>query len=162
MGLKPSQGELNVTLKPISVHINNVHLLHNDVIIITKNMSDHIKAVRKVMEAVSSSGLTLNPNKCHFGCKEIKFWGMIYNAEGIKPDPAKVDALKYISPHKAIPLQELTQNKTHFKWIPKHQKCFKQLLQDFRKDTLLRYFDSKKKIYIFTNAHISSLGAILT
>ena len=97
MGLKPHQGKLNVALKPIFVHINNVHLIYDDVIIAAKNVCDHIKTVRKVMEAVSLSGLTLNPDKCHFGYKEIKFWGMIYNAEGMKPDPAKVDALKYIS-----------------------------------------------------------------
>ena len=65
--------------------------------------------------------------------------GHDYSAEGMKPDPAKVDALKYISPlsnkddlisflcmmqsntdfenfaQKAAPLWELTQNKTHFK-----------------------------------------------
>ena len=98
MGLKPLQGELNVALKLIFAHINSVYLIHDDVIIATKNISDSIKAVSKVMEAVSLSRLTLNPDKCHFGCKEIKFWGMIYSAEGMKPDPAKVDALKYISP----------------------------------------------------------------
>ena len=185
MGLKPSQGELNVALKPVFAHIDNVHLIHDDVIIATKNIPDHINAV-KVMEAVSWSGLTLNPDKCHFGCKEIKFWGMIYSAEGMRPDPSKVDALKYISPpsnkddlvsflcmmqsnadfienfaKKAAPLQELTEKKAHFKWTTQHQKYFDQLIQDFRKDTLLRYFDMKKKIYIFTDAHISGLGAIL-
>ena len=97
MGLKPQQGKLNVALKPIFVNINNVHLIHDDVIIAAKNVSDHIKAVGKLMEAVSLSGLTLNPDKFHFGYKEFKFWGMIYSAEGMKPDPAKVDALKYIS-----------------------------------------------------------------
>ena len=61
-------------------------------------MSDHIKAVREVMEVVSLSGLTLNPDKCHFGCKEITFWSITYSTDGMKPDPAKVYALKYISP----------------------------------------------------------------
>ena len=98
MGLKPSQGELNVALKPIFACINNVHLIHDNVIIATKNMSHHTKAIRKVMEGVSLSGLTLNPNKCHFGCRETKFWGIIYSTEGMKPDPAKVNTLKYISP----------------------------------------------------------------
>ena len=41
MGLKPSQGELNVALKPIFARINNVHLIHDNVIIATKNMSHH-------------------------------------------------------------------------------------------------------------------------
>ena len=61
-------------------------------------MYDHIKTVRKVMEAVNLFELTFNPDKSHFGCKENKFWGMMYSAEGMKPYPAKVDALKYISP----------------------------------------------------------------
>ena len=43
-----------------------IHLIHDDVIIATKNMSDHIKTVRKVMEAVSLSGLTVNPDECHW------------------------------------------------------------------------------------------------
>ena len=67
MGLKPSQGELNVALKPIFACINNVHLIHDNVIIATKNMSHHTKVVKKVMEGVNLSGLTLNPGKCHFG-----------------------------------------------------------------------------------------------
>ena len=75
-----------------------IHLIHDDVIISTKNMSDRIETVRKVMEAVSLSGLTVNPDECHFGYKEIKFWDMIYSVEGMKPDLAKVYALKYIPP----------------------------------------------------------------
>ena len=67
MRLKTSQGELNVTLKSIFAHISNVHLIHGYVIIATKNISDHVKAVRKVMEAVSLSRITLNPDKCHLG-----------------------------------------------------------------------------------------------
>ena len=98
MGLKPSQGELNVGLKPIFAHMSNAHLIHGDIIIATKNKFDHIKAVTKAMEAVNLSGVTLNPDKYHFGCKEIKFWGMTYSAPRMKPEPAKVDGLKYISP----------------------------------------------------------------
>ena len=29
--------------------------------------------------------------------KEISFWGMIFGADGIKPDPTKVAALEYIT-----------------------------------------------------------------
>ena len=112
---------------------------------------------------------------------------IVYSAEGIKPDPAKVNDLKYVSPlsneddlisflymmqlntdlienfsQKATLLRVLTQNQAYFKWTPKQQKCFEELLQNFRKDTLIRYFYMKKNIYVFTYAHISGLGAILT
>ena len=97
----------------------------------------------------------------------------------MKPDPAKVDVLKYISPpsnkddlisflcmkqlnadfienfaQKTTLLRELTEIIAHFKWTPKQQKCFEQLLQHFRKGSFPRYFDMKKKIYIFTDAHM--------
>ena len=62
---------------------------------------------------------------------------------------------------KASVLRELARGKGRFKWEQKHQKCFTQLLAEFRKDVLLRYFDVTKPTYLFTDAHISGLGAIL-
>ena len=35
------------------------------------------------------------------------------------------------------------------------------MLQIFKKDTLLRYFDTKNKIYLVTDAHATGLGAML-
>ena len=46
-------------------------------------------------------------------------------------------------------------------WETQHQQCFDYLLSEFRKDVLLRYFDVKKPIYLFTDAHKTGLGAIL-
>ena len=145
-----------------------IYLIHDDVTIATKNMSDHIKTVRKIMEAVSLSGLTVNPDECHFEYKEIKFWDMIYSAERMKPDPAKVCALKYISPpSKKDDLTSflcMMQSDADFieNFAQKATPLWELTLHDFTKDTLVRYFFMKKKIYIFTDAHISGLGAILT
>ena len=138
------------------------------------------------MKAISNSGLTLNSNKCSFGQKQISFWGMIYGAGGVKPDPAKLEALDSISPpnnkeelisffcmmqsnsefienfaKKAAPLHDLTKGKTRFKWNYEHQQCFKMLVKEFKKDALLQYFDMTKPIYIVTDAHISGIGAML-
>ena len=44
----------------------------------------------------------------------------------------------------------------------KTPEMFWTITTGFRKETLLRYFDMKEKIYFFTEAHISGLGAILT
>ena len=115
-----------------------------------------------------------------------KLWGIIYSSEKIKPDPAKVDAPKYITApmnkdelisflymmqsnsgfivnfvQKAATLRELTHQKAHFRWQAEYQNCFEDLSPNFKKDTLLRYFDLKKKIFAFADANISGLGAIL-
>ena len=80
---------------------------------------------------------------------------MIYGAGGIKPDPAKVEALDHISPannkeelisflcmmesisefienfaKKAAPLRDLTKGKTRFKWNYEHQQCFEMLVKE--------------------------------
>ena len=61
---------------------------------------------------------------------------------------------------KAAPLRELTHYNIHFKWKPIHRKCFESLMQDFKKDMLLWYYDIRKKIFIITDAHNMGLGAI--
>ena len=97
MGLKPAQGELSVALKSIFAHILQAHLIHDDLIIATKTHEEHKEAVLQVMQAISNSGLTLNPEKCSFGEKQIKFWGMLIDKDDVRPDPSKAEALDYIS-----------------------------------------------------------------
>ena len=186
MGVKSAQGELNAALLPLFRHIPDAHLIHDDLIVASKDITQHIIALDEVLTAVQQAGLTLNEEKCWFGMKEIKFWGMIINSKGVQPDPEKVEALDGLQPpktkdellsficmmqsnaefipsfaKKASVLRELTKEKVRFKWEEKHQKCFEQLLSAFRKDVLLRYFDVSKQIYLFTDAHITGLGAIL-
>ena len=49
----------------------------------------------------------------------------------------------------------------HYKWTKTHQKVFNNVLDKFKKETLLSYFDISKPTFIFTNAHQSGLSAIL-
>ena len=167
-------------MKRVFAHISNAHLIHDDLNVVTKTENDHVKAIEEVMKAISDSGLTLNPNKCSFGQKQI------YGAGGMKSDPPKVEALDHISPpnnkeelisflckmesnsefienfaKKAAPLRDPTKGKTRFKWNYKHQQCFQMLVKEFKKDALLQYFDMTKPIYIVTDARISGIGAML-
>ena len=72
-------------------HIFKIHLIHDDLIIAARTMLEHIAGIHEVMEAISNAELTLNLEKCKFGSKEIKFWGMIFSADRMRPDPDKID-----------------------------------------------------------------------
>ena len=61
MGLKTAQGKLNVALKSIFTHILQAYLIHDDLIIATKMHKEHKEVVLQVIQAISNSGLTLNP-----------------------------------------------------------------------------------------------------
>ena len=186
MGVAPAQGELNTALAPLFAHIKDVYLIHDDLIIGSENIEDHNNALRQVMEAIHNSGLTLNPDKCEFGASALKFWGLIISADGISPDPEKVEALKYLTPpcnredlisflcmmqsnaeftpnfsKISAPLREMTKGNSKFKWNPEHQQCFDKIVNEFKENTLLQYFDMNKKTFIFLDAHNTGLGAML-
>ena len=186
MGIKSAQGELNQALTPIFAHIPKAHQIHDDLIIGTKDHQEHEEVLLEVMQAISRSGLTLNASKCEFGKSEIEFWGMRIGEYGVKPDPAKVEALEHLKPsntkeelvsflcmlqsnadfiqnfaQKSAVLRELTKISQKFVWERKHNDCFISLLTEFKKDMLLRYFDINKQTFIFADAHISGLGAML-
>ena len=100
MGVKPAQAKLNAALKLIFSHIPNIHLIQNNLIIATKSTEEYLEAIHEVMEVIKSKNLTLNPNKYTFSSKEIKFWGMLFYSEGVKPDPEKTKALEDLQPLK--------------------------------------------------------------
>ena len=186
MGMKPSQGELTQALQPIFANISDAHLIHDDLIVATKTDEEHVEVIDKVMKAIAKANVTLNPPKCCFGRKEVSFWGMIYGANGIRPDSEKVEALDYISApknkeelvsflcmmqsnadfipnfaHKSAILRDLTKSRVHFKWSSAHQECFENLIANFKEDVLRRYFDMSKKKIVFIDAHRTGLGATL-
>ena len=186
MGIKSAQGELNAALMPLFRHIPKAHLIHDDLFIAAENIEVHNRTLKDVLKAVSGAGLTLNHDKCHFAMPEVTFWGMIFSKYGVRPDPAKVEALDSLdSPknkeelisflcmmqsnsefipsfaQKSAPLRYLTKDRVRFRWNREHQQCFENLLSAFKKDTLLRYFNMSKQTFIFTDAHITGLGAIL-
>ena len=186
MGLKPAQGELNIALKPVFAHLDDAHLIHDDLVLATETHEEHAELVHEVMKAVSLSGLTLNPKKCFFGLNEIKFWGMYFGKDGVKPDPEKIEALNHITrpenkeelvsflcmmqanadfienfAHKSACLRHLTKAKTKFQWGKEQEECYQSLIKCFKKDTLLRYFSMEKRTYIMADAHITGLGVAL-
>ena len=83
MRLKPGQGELNAALLQIFADIRNTHLIHDDLIIATQTMDEHLTTIKDVMNAMSISCLKHNPSRCTFGKKKINLWGMIYREEGV-------------------------------------------------------------------------------
>ena len=111
---------------------------------------------------------------------------MIYSKDGVRPHPEKVEALEHLQAptnkqelinflcmmqsnadfipnfaKKSSNLRKLTRGKVKFRWGKEHEQCFQKLMQEFRMDVLLRYFDPNQPIYVIGDAHISGLGAML-
>ena len=61
----------------------------------------------------------------------------------------------------SAPLRGLTKANSRFKLNQNHQQCFIKMINAFRASTLLIYFDMNKTTFIFTDAHVTGLGAML-
>ncbi|XP_070004225.1 uncharacterized protein [Nicotiana sylvestris] len=70
----------------------------NDVIVKSRQQSDHIRDLRKFFQRLHRYNLKLNPAKCAFGVPSGKLLGFIVSHRGIELDPSKVKAIQELPP----------------------------------------------------------------
>ena len=186
MGTTPSSGELNKALRPLFHDIKDAHVIQDDLIIAGRTQEQHDAALEEVCQRIQDSGMTLNPEKCIIASEAIPWWGMVISKEGLSPDPAKVEAMKVMSPPrsrdevrslfcmlqsnknfipslagKTIHIRKLLKKSSRFYWSPKCQEEFNKIRAEFSKDILLRHYDPSLKTEIQVDAHQTGLSAIL-
>ena len=59
----------------------------DDVLVYGATQEEHDDHLRKVLQQIQQSGMTLNSKKCKFSCNRVKFLGHIVDEAGICPDP---------------------------------------------------------------------------
>jgi len=65
----------------------------DNILVYSDNLQDHKKHVRLVLEAMSEAGLQLDIDKTEFHKAEVTYLGYVISTDGIKMDPAKVQAI---------------------------------------------------------------------
>ena len=65
----------------------------DDILIYSKTLEEHQAHVKKVLEALSKVSLHLKSEKCEFHKTDVKYWGLIISADGVKMDQKKVKAM---------------------------------------------------------------------
>ena len=66
----------------------------DDIIVWGATKKEHDQRLRSCLTRIRQSGLKLNRSKCIFTSKSLTFLGHIISADGVKPDPTKVNAIK--------------------------------------------------------------------
>ena len=97
MGSTPATGILADALRPIFANLDNVHVIQDDVIVGGIDQEDHDKALWNLCKVILENGMTLNLDKCLISKRVIPWWGMLITDKGLKPDPSKVAALRFIT-----------------------------------------------------------------
>ena len=73
--------------------IEGVEVIVDDLVVWGENVEQHDERLRQVLDRCRERNLKLNREKCHFRVSEIHYMGHVLSADGVKPDPKKVEAI---------------------------------------------------------------------
>ena len=159
----------------------------DDIIIYSSTPEEHLEHIKTVFKKLCHAKLSMKLSKCHFFAKEIQYLGHILGIEGIKPVPAKTEAIKAMHPPVnpkqvraflglvgyyrkfiknfakiAKPLTMLTRMDIKFKWKETHHCAFMKLKEAIIQAPILRYPDTTKPYIVYTDASDDACGAQLS
>lgn len=191
MGLKisPSSFSRLMTIAMSGLDTTKCLVYLDDIIVFGKSIEEHNRNLIAVFEKLRRVNLKLNPKKCNFFKTELIYLGHLISAEGIKPDPAKVEAVKkWPTPSNAeevkrfvafanyyrkhiknfanlcAPLNRLTRKNEKFIWNYECEQTFNELKKCFVDPPILDYpnFDKTNTFHLHTDASGYAIGAVLS
>ena len=93
-GLKMSQDIFQMQMDQITDSIPGIIAIHDDICVYGKNTAEHNRNLLQLMQTATQQGLVFNSSKCAICQSQIYFYGIIFTAQGLRPNPAKVQALQ--------------------------------------------------------------------
>ncbi|XP_055522568.1 uncharacterized protein K02A2.6-like [Wyeomyia smithii] len=159
----------------------------DDVVVGGKNAAEHQRNQHAVLQRLEEFGFTIRLEKCSFGKQQIRYLGHLLDRHGLRPDPAKIQAIKNLPPPKDItgvrsflgainyygkyvpnmralrfPLDELLKNTTAFVWTHECQQAFNKFKEILSSDLLLAHYDPRQEIVVSADASSIGIGATIS
>ncbi|KAJ9546526.1 hypothetical protein OSB04_019069 [Centaurea solstitialis] len=158
----------------------------DDILIYSKTAEEHGEHLRKVLEMLKREQLYAKFSKCEFWLKEVQILGHIVTQEGIKVDPAKIEAIKdwespkspsevrsflglagyyrrFIEHFSAIatPLTALTKKDVKFEWTSTCEYAFNNLKGKLTSAPILTLPNGTDGFVVYCDASKLGLGCVL-
>ncbi|UYV78188.1 hypothetical protein LAZ67_16000412, partial [Cordylochernes scorpioides] len=158
----------------------------DDIVVYAPTFEEHLRRLQLVLSCIQKAGLSLNHKKCLFGSRRIKILGHLVDANGIHPDPDKVEAVsKFPRPRniselksflglcsyyrrfienfagKARSLHDLLKTEKQFYWDAAQEKAFEVLKTALISEPVLGHFDESADTHLHTDASGRGIGAVL-
>ncbi|KAJ9541992.1 hypothetical protein OSB04_028498 [Centaurea solstitialis] len=164
----------------------SVIIFIDDILIYSKTKEDHVVHLIEVLETLRRERLYAKFSKCDFWLQEVQFLGHLVNREGIKVDPAKIEAvMKWEVPKTpteirsflglagyyrrfiqdfskiVVPLKRLTRKNVKFVWGEEQQKAFELLREKLCKAPVLTLPEGVDDMTVYCDASYHGLGCVL-
>ena len=83
-------------MSEVLVNLEGVVCMMDDILVHGSSESEHDKRLAEVLQRLEVAGLTLNREKCEFTKRQISFLGQTIDANGVRPDPSKLKAIREV------------------------------------------------------------------
>lgn len=158
----------------------------DDIVIYSDSFEDHLRHVDVVLTKLEEAGLTVKESKSVFCRQQISFLGHRISAEGLEPDPVKVEAIqdfptprtqrqlrgflglcnyfRQFVPNYARTVEDmrgLLGGKVRWKWTEAANRAFNDLKDAFKKRVMLNQPDFEQPFRIDTDASYSGIAGVL-
>jgi len=166
----------------------NVAFYFDNIFIFSKSWKEHVQTIKVVLLKLRDHGLTANPSKCRFGCKEIKYLGFIISENSLVPQLDKLKSINELPEPKTkktlrsflgmtsfyrrfipdaatitAPLTSLLSKETKepLQFNPKAKLSFEKLKHCLTRHPILRLPDINRPFVVRSDASNIGLGAVL-
>jgi len=159
----------------------------DDVIIHSKDLNQHCERLAEVLARFRQHNLRVKISKCTFAAPKVSYLGHVISAEGIFPDPTKVEAVQNLLSPKSVkdvmsflglagyyrrfvrgfatvaaPLTDLTKHDRRFDWTTECEQAFQTLKTLISSAPVLKYPRFDREFIIQTDASDVGVGAVLS
>lgn len=173
-------------LRQVLDHLPFVSLYVDDIIIFSRNESDHFEHVSKVLNILADNNFKLNIEKSSFFKSSVVFLGFVISTEGISMEKSKLEAIKNFPrpqtvkqvrsflgtvnyyarfiPKMAeilVPLYDLLKKQVRFKWSEKHENAYNEIKSSLHERFSLIIPDFNSEFFLNTDASGDSLAGFL-
>ena len=162
--------------------------ISDDILVHGKTQQEHDTNLEACLQRLREKNLTLNRSKCRFNKSRVEFYGHVFGAEGVSPDPKKITALRESDRPKNVeelrsflglaqycsrfignfasiaePLRKLTKMDATWTWKKKQEDSFNHIKDSIQNHCINSYFstDPSLKTKLYVDASPVGLGAIL-
>ena len=185
-GLKMSHDVFQMQRDQITDRVPGIIAIHNDICVYDKDIAEHGHNLLQLMKTAQGQGLVFNRRMYAICQSQISFYGAIFTVQGMRLDPAKVQALQDLpAPRNPKQLQSflglinylqpflpslaskttfLRQQVTNWDWNPSTDQAFNYLKSwvcNMLLKTTLAYYDCTQPLILQADASEYGLGSAL-
>ena len=158
----------------------------DDITVVADSMEEGRRRVHVLLKMLSEHNVKINLDKCQFYKEEIKFLGHVITKEGISADKEKIKVIRDADPPKDIkelqaflglvtylhkfipyvseklsPLLSLLKKGKKYEFGKEQENAFRKIKEELSEGKFLTHFDTKKEVFICSDASDVGIAAVL-